>query len=355
METNGAEFLKKIDLAREELTHLSQKIYGASDVNSVLATIGTKTELFFKAILFPSESPWRPFKYFINCLDGIIDPEEIEELQAFRRTYNLARHNPRFRIGVIEALRQVNSVKTVLRHVFDIGVGGSNQTTATNTRRVYWLSAWEHMIGDDIEIHIIVPGESENLMGPPELDMIRIDSKQWEAAKISMAEAGRLDEWQGHIPEEYVKAWNSLGDFVEAIAFEGEYRELLICLAQFEKYLELMPGTNRSDSSKNVLVACLVALVDVMDEVPNPKGIAPCLTRQVISAYALPESAIDLKEIAEDLARVARLAWDDLQPLIGPLWASRDEFQELKRNSIACSDKFPVIIDANRRLIALHS
>lgn len=355
MQSNGEEFQQKISHAKEELTLLSRRIYDSSDVNAILAGIGTKTELFFKAVLFPSESPWRPFKYFINCLEDLISPEEIEELQAFRRSYNLARHNPRFKIGVIQAQQYLSSLETVMQRIFDLKVGNSSLSVSTSTKRVYWVTAWEHLIGDDTEVHIIVPGESKDLMGPPELDMIRIESSQWEKAKSSMASSGRLDNWEGHIPEKYVSAWESLGDFVEAIAFEGEYRELLTSLAQYEKFIELMPGSNRGDSSQNVLVACLVALVDVITAVPAPNGIVTGITKQVTSTYALPESAADLLEIAEELACIATTAWDDVHPLIGPMWASLEEFQQLKERAIAASGKFPVIIDENRRLIALHS
>lgn len=355
MHTNGAEFYQKLSHAKDELSQLPLCMYDSADVNAILSAIGTKTELFFKAILFPTESPWRPFKYFINCLEGLVSEDELEELQTFRRTYNLARHNPRFIVGVIEALNQLKAVEKVVGRIFQLGIGMCNDPVSTSTKRVYWLCAWDHSIGQDTEIHIIVPGKSQSLMGPPELDMIRIESSLWARAKASLSAAGRVDKWEGHIPDEYVKAWKSLGDFIEAIAFEGEYRELLTCLAQFEKFIELKLETNRADSSKNVLVACLVALVDVISSVPDSEEIVDGITKQVTSTYALPESAADLAVIAEDLAQVARNAWNEDQTLTGPLWASRDEFNKLQTESIAESEKFPVIIDKNRRLIALHS
>ena len=57
MQTNGKDFQQKLSDTLSEIALLSQKIYNSADINAVIAEIGTKTELFFKAVLFPDESP----------------------------------------------------------------------------------------------------------------------------------------------------------------------------------------------------------------------------------------------------------------------------------------------------------
>jgi hypothetical protein len=355
MQTNGGDFQQKLSDTLSEVAQLSQIIYNPSDVNSIIAGIGTKAELFFKAVLFPNESPWRPFKYFINCLEKILDPEDLEVLHSFRRNYNLARHNPRFKTSLIDVHLQIQSVSLVMQKIFNHDVGLSNAPIQVSTKRVYWVTAWEHFVGIDTEIHIIVPAKSENLMGPPELDVIHIEAEHWDTAKFSMASVGKLDDWRGHIPEEYVSTWRTLGDFIEAVAFEGEYRELLTSLVQYGKEPDFLFGANRSDSSKSVLVACLVALVDVYSASGVSGSIVDEITQKVTSTYAVPSSAPSLQEIAEELAVMVDISWGQPQAIVGPLWASEEEFRQLKRHSISASEKLSVLIDENRRLIALNT
>ncbi len=351
MVTNGDEIKEQLRHSREELVSLSRRIYTIAEINSILAAFGTKLELFFKSVLFPSESPWRPLKFFIDCLGDVLSQDEIQELQQFREIYNLARHNPRFQIGIIELLERLERVETLISVPIENGIGRCGESAYTPTRRVYWVTAWKYF--DDMEVHIIVPGDADDTMGPPELDMIRLDRESWERAKQVLSAAGSLDKWEAHVPETFVRAWEALDDFVEAIAFEGEYRELLTSLAKFENNFNRMPGTNRGDCSQCVLVACLVAMVDVISATLHPDDIVRQIQRQVSSSYAVPETARELGSISAELARIAESIWDESCYITGPLWASHKEFEDLKTRSLVSSDRYPVLIDDNHRLIAL--
>ena len=356
MHTNGAEIDRYLGAQISELTGLSRRIYGREDINGILSSVGTKLELFFKAVLFPAESPRGNFNHFINCLAGHANQPDIDTLHNLRRTYNSAKHNPAYDISLLEAQQQLNSVRSAVGRIAQLSLGLTNQPYSSSTKRVYWLAAWDHYIGGDTEIHIMVPSISEHFMGPPELDMIYIDALKWDEAKSALATAGNFEGWEGHIPESYVSAWRGEGDFLAAQIFEGEYRDLITSLGQFEKRQDLIPGLNRADNAQNVFTASLMALADISSAGAEPRDIESKMIRQITSTYSLPDAAHRLNEIVGDLvAMLRKTAWSDLTPLIGPLWATKDEFDQRESTAIVRSDTLSVIVDSNRRLIARHT
>lgn len=357
MQTNGAEFLEKIEHTKKELSDLSQRIYTPEDVAAILAAIGTKMELFFKSVLFPTESPWRPFKQFVSCLEDHIDAEQVAKLQKFRELYNLARHNPRLSIGVIELQELIKTIEEIMIGVIKLDLGKTDEGTSASNKRIYWIAAWEHF--DDAEVHIIVPSDEDIGFGPPELDMIHLGSDTWENAKHALTTAGKLDGAKGYIPDELMTLWEKSRGFADAICFEGEYRELLTCLAKFQSASHRMPGTDRTACTQYVLVACLVAFVDIINRVDVPDGeeVISDIIELVVNNYAMTRNAANLKEIATELANLAEELFKGGKEisLDGPLWASDEEFERLQNHSIIGSDKYPVLVDTNHRLIALHS
>lgn len=352
MYTNGDEIVRCLEVSISDLTKLSYRIYSPADIIGIMSSIGAKLELYFKAVLFPRESPKRNFEYFINSLSGQVNQTDLDTLHDLRRNYNSAKHDPAYDIGLLEAQQKLNSVKDVLIRIAPLSLGLTNQPHSSSTKRVYWLAAWDHYIGGDTEIHVMVPSISEHFMGPPSLDMIYIDGLKWDEAKAALAAAGRLDNWEGYIPKSYVSAWEGDESFLSAKIFEGEYRDLITSLGQFEKRLDLIYGLNRADSEQNVFIASLMAIADISASRAEQSDLEAEIIQQVTSTYFLPETARRLPEITRDLvAMLRKAAWQDLTPLIGPLWATNDEFVQLESAAIVTSDTLPVIVDSNQRII----
>jgi|UPI00056DC04C hypothetical protein len=356
MHTNGDEIVRYLEDAISDLSRLPYRIYSPTDINGIMSAVGAKLELYFKAVIFPKEPPRHAFVHFIGCLSGQASQQDIGALHDFRKTYNSAKHDPAFEIPLLEAQKKLHSVKDALVRISDLSLGLTKQPHASSTKRVYWLAAWDHYIGGDTEIHIMVPSISKCFMGPLGFDMIYIEGSKWDEAKSALAGAGHLDNWEGHIPESYVSAWESEGEFLSANIFEGEYRDLITSLGKFEKRQDLIYGLNRADSAQYVFIACLMALADISASLVEPGDMDSEVVQQVTSTYSLPATALGLTKIARDLvAMLRKAAWSDLTPLIGPLWATSDEFLQLASAAIVRSDTLPVMVDSNRRLIARHN
>ena len=356
MHTNGDEIVRCLEEAISGLSRLTHRMYSPTDINGIISGVGTKLEIYFKAVIFPTEPPRHTFEHFIDCLSGQVNQLDLDALHNLRRTYNFAKHDPAFEIPLLEAQQKLHSVKDALVRIGHLSLGLTNQPHASSTKRVYWLAAWDHYIGGDTEIHIMVPSISEHFMGPPALDLIYIEGSKWDEAKSALAAAGHLDNWEGHIPESYVSAWESEGEFLSAKIFEGEYRDLITSLGQFEKRQDLIDALNRADSERYVFIACLMALADISASSVEPGDMDSEVIQQVTSTYSLPVTARRLTEIAKDLvAMLRKAAWSDLTPLIGPLWATNDEFVQLESAAIVRSDTLPVMVDSNQRLIARHN
>jgi hypothetical protein len=353
--TRGSTYVDAITLTIGELRALAHRHYEKQDVCDLLVREGARLEIFVKTTWFPTLSANSTLNHLIGQLP-ISASTDAAVLHEFRKAYNAAKHDPVNTPALLELDSLLQRLRDAVARVNAIGLGITNTVTSASSKRVFWLAAWDHYIGGDTEIHFMFPGDTQHWLGPPEFDMIYIDALRWDAAKTALGQVGLLRDGRGIIPQRFLEAWEKEGDFLAALVFEGEYRDLLTAVGQFELRQELIVGLNRGDNASQSWVGALLACVDTASSGTVPPDLTEAIKARAQAVYALRKDSHGLSEVSAALANIIIAVPANLWPHItGPVWVDQDKFAGMCRESHAHSMKPPVLVDKLLRLVTVQS
>jgi hypothetical protein len=349
MTTFGQKFQSDVEQSIQEMQQLAIRDYEAGELKDLIAFAGTKLELFLKSVVFPSISSRGNLVSFINELlnHGFVQAQ-VDILHELRLAYNSSKHDPNYAPTVLTTLELMRKVEGVVRDLVGLNLGITSNYARTGYKRVFWIAAWDHYIGGDTEIHIILPGESESWLGPPSLDIIYIDISSWATVKLLLSQVGELRLGKGLIPEQLYKVYEGEEDFLGALVFEGDYRDLIAILAQHERRNELLPMLMRHADQRAMLQAFILATIDVA--LSTVKQIQPDVAEEIkhqaISVYAVPGEYKGLDYFASSMAdilfKLHRSSWG---LLTGPTWIKASNYDTASKQAIAIHKDFKLFID----------
>lgn len=345
MKTYGQQFIDAFDAALESLTVLSHQDYSEEDVRHCISVIGAKAELFLKSIAFPSKNPRHNFASFIDemVVCGVL-ATHIQYFHDLRDAYNDAKHDPNVRVTLIESINIINNARKTVAELISKNPGLTTAPVLPQSRRLFWIAAWDHYIDGDTEIHIILPGESQHWLGPPTLDIIYIKIDKWDAVKSELADIGVLRDGRDVLPEQQYTAFQTDSDFLQALVYEGEYRELLATLGKHEHRQKLLPGLNRQDSRHSMVLAFLLASIDVAP-MASIESIKTDIQSRAFTAYAVPPNYRHTNAIAggfiEMLSLIPISEWPKIN---GPIWLTKEKFDSQLPAAIAKHPDYQIII-----------
>ncbi len=329
--------------------------YSTDDVVEILVRTGTKLELYLKGVLFPSRSARKNLQSFISALQSCgVSRGEVEALQDLRDAYNLAKHNPNRPPSALETIELLRRAKPALDSVASICQGLSQDHWRAGHGRVYWIAAWDHYIGGDTEVHVMLPAPHVPGQFLPELDLVYIDISSWDEVLRTLAHVGTAGEGDDHIPATALHEFAAEDDFLAALAFEGDYRDLMVTLAQHERREDLLPSLRRQDSGSAMLQAVLLAGCDVAasadstDEDRLREGIEA----RAVAVYAVPSDYSGLPRlssgVAEMLCQMDPSGWSKLS---GPRWVTADAFEAMKANALAVHRRYDVLVNSGSAVV----
>ncbi|TPW23431.1 hypothetical protein FH712_10060 [Marinobacter nauticus] len=345
VQTYGQQFIDAFDAALTSLESLSHKGYSEEDIRHCVSAIGTRTELFLKSIAFPSKNSRHNFASFIDEMATCgLSVTEIQHFHDLRLAYNKAKHEPNARVTLVETIGVVANARATAVDLVSKNPGLATSPVCPQSRRVFWIAAWDHYTSGDTEVHIVLPGESEHWLGPPTLDYINIKLSEWDAVKSELTDVGVLRDGRGLIPDKQYTAFNADSDFLQALVYEGEYRELLGVLGKHELRQELIAGLNRQDSSQWMVLAFLLATVDVAPNV-SPATLKGAIQSQAVAAYAVPPDYAHSEKITDGfvnmLSHIPETEWSRIN---GPLWLSQEQFDVQSVDAIAQHSEYKIVI-----------
>lgn len=349
--TNGDRFKQQLEESIFILNELSKRDFKLEELKDTISSIGTKFELYIKSCVFPLISSRKNLIVFIDELlkYGFVK-DEVDLLHCFRKEYNNSKHEPSYRPSVIDIIILLNKVLVIVEKLIGIGLGQSNDIIRSRYRRVYWIAAWDHYDGGDTEIHISLPDESGKWLGPPSIDMIYIDLVSWELVKKELSNIGTLKESKNLIPDKLLKEWSNEGEFLDALVFEGYYKDLMFVLSQHEKRIELMPGLMRHHNLRSMVQACILSLIDVIDytNINDKVALLRDVKKQAISVYAIPENYDKFILIIESFVNMIHEVEPSKRQLISEIkWLSSEDYEEGLKSAIAVNQQFKVFLDNN--------
>lgn len=347
MATYGEKLLAELADARAALLKLTHVDYDPTQIRDILSAVGAKTEIFLKSVALPGRNPRNKFEWFIDELANVpIDQPFLDQLHALRRKYNAAKHDPAIVIPLLEATQIVEDARIGIDEIVQKGVGSVAAVVDPHMQRVFWIAVWDHYIGGDSEVHTILPGESAHWLGPPTFDTIYVSMSGWDSVVASLPLVGTFKSGRGLIPDAQYDAFNSDSDFLGAWVFEGDYRTLNTTLAQHELRQELIPGLNRHENSGSMILAFLLASVDVVGSVADPNNLAAEIIKQATSVYAVPAAYRHSHYLAENLAemyqKVPQAEWSRIS---GPVWMRESGYGHFAPTSRAKYPKYDIVVD----------
>ncbi|MDQ2088106.1 hypothetical protein RBH29_16895 [Herbivorax sp. ANBcel31] len=351
MATFGDRFGGYLQECKVKLEELSKRDFEIDELKDILSSIGTKFELFLKSVIFPSISSRNNLVVFINELlnYGFVQ-NEVDLFHDLRKAYNNSKHEPTYRPSIIEILKLIDQVTIITDKLINLGLGQTNNYIRSSFSRVFWIAAWDHYDGGDTEIHISLPDESGRWLGPLSIDMIYIELLSWETVKLELSNVGILKTSNQLIPQKLLSEWSSEGDFLDALVFEGYYKDLISVLSQHEKRIELMPGLMRHHDLRAMVQACILSTIDVITNISqNDK---PTLIKEIkmqaVNVYAIPENYEKLLFIIESFVEMIHdIEISNWVRISGIKWLKEDEYELGKESAITVNKEYKVFIDEN--------
>jgi hypothetical protein len=354
MRTQTDAVLEIIRQGRREALELSGRDHTWQQMRSFLADAGSQVEIFLKETVYSriSTRKWT-FERLIDelTLQGL-DSQTVCDLHALRLAYNKVKHdqNNWLRDGGVYKLLQ--ATETSLSAIAKQNLGMANAPSGHRYERTFWIAAWDHYIGGDSEMHILLPSEE---WLPSSFDMIYIDMLSWHAVVEELKQVGQLDIGEGSVPDQVFRDWKAESDFLNAGSFTGDYRALLSVLAAHERVEEILPSLKRESATSSLRNALLLATVDVAAAGQNnlaEQDLAESIRTLAAHQYAVPRySAISL----DFTPKLARLVFD-VKPhmrasIVGPVWVTPATFATLAENAIARMPDSTIVIAADGRLV----
>lgn len=302
MTTYGERFQAQVDSDLEAARSLAERHYSVEDVRGLVSATGTRLELFLKGVAFAGANARDNLYSFIDRLSGQgASQGTVKVLHQLRQEYNNVKHDPAHEPTLIAVINLLQRFRQAVHEMVGLGLGITNRPVREANRRVFWVAACDHYIGGDTEVHIYLPARPEGWPVPPSFDLVYVDMSSWDDVKETLAVIGELGPAEEHLPERMLKVLSGEEGFLEAFAFEGDYRSLLTTLTQHERRLELLSGLRRQDNPIAMVQAFLLATIDVASVAgdADQEEISQEIKAQAFQVYAVPQ---DLRR-ADDLAR----------------------------------------------------
>lgn len=350
MATYLEHLLQKLDSASIEVQKLSRKDYTFDDINNIVVSCGSELEIFLKLAAFPSKNQRHNFIQFIDELFTVgFSQADIDILHELRLAYNASKHDPMHDPKLLKVKNLVNDVRNSISKLTTLPLGRITEQVAIRHRRVLWFFAWDHYIGGDTEISIMIPSMEDEL--PQALDDIYINMSAWDTVKTELALAGSVAFGKELFPEKVYEFYSNESDFLACGIFEGEYKNLLKTFAKYELKQELIIGLNRHDSPFSMLQASILAMVEVaptLDTEPTKENLQTLISSSCVNNYAIPSDYFHLTKFVDSLAdMLKKLDFSLWKVLSGPTWIGKSSFNTEEENSLVVNEEFNILIDKN--------
>ncbi len=350
MATYLEHLLQKLDSATIEVQELSRKDYTFDDINSIVVSCGSELEIFLKLAAFPSKNQRHNFVQFINELLTVgVSQMDIDILHELRLAYNTSKHDPMHEPELLKVKNLVNNVINSISKLTTLSLGRITEQVAIRHRRVLWFFAWDHYIGGDTEISIMIPSMEDEL--PRALDDIYINMSAWDTVKTELALVGSVAFGKELFPEKVYKFYSNESDFLTGGIFEGEYKNLLKTFAKYELKQELIQGLNRHDSPFSMLQASILAMVEVapvLDTEPTRENLQTLISSSCVNNYAVPSDYSHLPKFVDAIANMLKkLDFSLWKVLSGPTWIGKSSFNIEAKKSLVINEELNILIDKN--------
>lgn len=353
MPTHHQRFQESIATWSEQADEFAVRGFQLSQARNLISQIGACTEIFIKTVLLPSIPPKLEFDACINALkrEGV-GKTDRDILHRLRTLYNENKHNSTYISSILELQELIPAISEVFRKFAQQNMGAINAEAVLKYHQVFWIAAWGNFIGGDTEVHVISPARSA---WPPDLDLAYIDMSAWDQLKSSLSTVGLLKDGQGCIPYSVLNSFGEDSDFLQALVFEGAYRDLIGVLASYERREDLITGFRREDDTRSMMQAFTLASVDIgarSNNLNSVEELSAAIADCAVGTYAVPKSYNLLRHMATYFAEMLlRVQEANRNRLAGPIWLGKEDFATAERSAQSKHPYLPVLVSADNTVI----
>lgn len=323
--TRGEEMIAELKAALSMLDSLSMEHYEDADIRTIVEHIGSKVERFFKSAIFPGSAASDTFDLLINRLKSVgIAKAERQRLHALRELYNDAKHDPNKPMRLKTAIDVIFGACTAIQGLINAQIGATAASVETVVSRLLWVSAYDIYVGGITEVYVSLPLPKE--IFATHLDVVYVKGLAWDELKAKLLATNSFHYGPEHFSPEVYNRFIE-GDFLNAGVWDGDYRQLIQILSEYEDRataLKLIPDLRRDHMFIAVLSAIALAGVDVATVAEQPLPVADLGTAildRADKAYAMPSERPWVKAAAEGLAElIIQLPFETWSRLSGPFW-----------------------------------
>jgi hypothetical protein len=310
-----------VNRSQADAIRLSAGTHSDRDLGKIVERIRADLELFLKSAVYCGAGR----RTVQACIDGLaamgIAQAHVDALQAVRRGYNSAKHQPGAaqEIEVVRGL--LEDLLTAAEAIMAANIGGVGAVEVVQQRRHFWLLAADHFISGETEIDICLPMPDVDF--PASLDHVNIDGRSWDDVRAGLEAAGTLREGPSAVPDRVYRVWSGVSDVLFVGSWTGEHRDLLRVLLPHEKIVDVLPGLARGDNLEEALAAMYMAAVDLGadGELANSSAsqVRDGLLQHARLGYSIPRDKPAAQRAAELVAApLSQLDTDQRARLTGP-------------------------------------
>lgn len=354
--TRGEEILAAIEAALSALDRLRLEHYEDDDIRTVLETLSSKVERFFKTAIFPGTPGKDTFDGVINRLKSAgVSKSVRDQLHGLRDLYNDAKHDPDRRMRLKDAVDTVEGARDALASLITAGLGATSAPVENVLSRLLWITAYDDYIGGVTDVYVSLPLPKDAF--DTHLDVVYVKGTAWDALKADLLATGSLHYGAEHFAPDVFARFNE-GDFLNAGVWDGDYRQLIQILSKYEDRptaSRLLPDLRRDHMGLAVLSAIALAGVDVGRRATGSmtvEELEAAVLARADDTYAMPAErpwvAAAARELAEMVCQLPADAWPRLS---GPFWNLWNPKPLTATVGSADGSSRYVIDDANRIVI----
>ena len=323
--TRGDEMMVTVERAIADLERLHLAHYGDEDVRRIVEDVGSRTEQFFKAAVFPGLDSETSFDTAINRLKGLGFSKTVRgQLHALRELYNDAKHDPSKPVRLKVATDRLRDCRSALADLIAAAPGQVRAAVETAVSRLLWISGYDHYTGGCTSVYVSLPLPHD--VFATHVDVFWLHHASWELLKADLLATGSFFYGSTHFEPDAFARFNE-DDFINAGVWDGDYRLLVTILARHEHRPlkdQLISSLRRDHMFISVLSAIILARVDVVttaSRVLDEQTLSDAILSQADTVYAMPDERPWVRDSANALSQmIVQIPFAQWAGLKGPFW-----------------------------------
>lgn len=254
-----------------KVTALGRKTFTRSEMSELIEPFVSRVEFFLKSVVFPICNRRTTLNDLIDNLTDLGLPNShIDALHNLRRLYNTSKHDPdqpmRWRTCVDAFVGSIEAFGALA----NLGEASIDAPFEKKASTAIYVGFWDHYTSGETEVGLFLP--SDHWMGTRPVSTFHMDFRDWDMLKPLLNNHPDYSCGEAALGPDLWQSFSKEGDFLDAGLWEGEARELLAILSEYnDEDLEnsVIPALARKNSLISVGLAVVSAGVDVARGSPN--------------------------------------------------------------------------------------